>query len=169
MRPEKINCKELRERLAALFDAELEEATKQVVLSHLAEYPACSAEKEVLEKVWREIGFLPEAEVPAHIREKTLGRAASHIVFGVVYAFLPFFLAFLIHGRKLKEDLLRQAIAAGAFFVFLLLPSIYLQAWQLSIGVFLSRAIGSAFESFMGGLTGASVYRPGFWRYAPGA
>lgn len=292
MSPEKIDCKEIRERLAALFDAELAEATKQVVLSHLAECLACSAEKEALEKVWRKIGFLPEAEVPAHIRERTLrrigemlaaegraqapislpkslaailggialtfftlwvlrrvtvfeefsyeaiflfsalfsgisiglflaatgsltgdpkwrwaarisllslaltmvgtlfcpemslimwweslppgqlllalGRAASHIVFGAIYAFVPFFLAFLILGRKVKEDLVRQGIAAGAFFVFLLLPAIYLQAWPLSMGVFLSWAMGSAFGSFMGGLSAASVYRPGFWRFATG-
>lgn len=295
---EKISCKEAQDYLAALFDLEPEERTKQRVFSHLAECSACAAEKEALEQVWRQIGALPEVEVPAHLRDKiisrikemllaekpawmrigwedwvpkplaaiaggigvtfftlwvlrrvtvfegfsyeaiflfsalfagistglflaatgsltgisprwrwaarisllslaltmvgtlfcpemslimwweslppgrlllALGRAISHLIFGVIYAFLPFFVAFLILGRKVKEDLLRQAIAGGAFFVFLLLPAIYLQAWPLSIGVFLSWAAGSLLGSFMGGLSGASVYRAGFWRYAGGA
>jgi len=295
---EKISCKEARDYLAALFDVEPEERTKQRVLSHLANCSACGAEKEALEEVWRQIGALPDVAVPAHLRDKiisrikemllaekparvrmgwedwlpkplaaiagaiavtfftlwvlrrvtafeefsyeaiflfsalfagistglflaatgslagisprwqwaarisllslaltmvgtlfcpemslimwweslppgqlllALGRAISHLMFGVVYAFLPFFVAFLILGRKVKEDLLWQAIAGGIFFLFLLLPAIYLQAWPLSMGVFVSWAAGSLLGSFMGGLSGVSFYRRGFWRYAAGA
>jgi len=87
------------------------------------------------------------------------GQGISHGAFGVIYSFLPFFVAVYILGRRVKGELLRQALSAGTFFLVLLLPVIFLQASPLSVSVFLSWAGGSVLGIFMGALSGARVYR----------
>lgn len=98
----------------------------------------------------------------------SFGPAISHSTFGLIYAFIPFFIAVLILSKKVKGELLRQTLIAGAFFLLLIMPAIYLQAWPLSVNVFLSWAAGSVLGAFIGGLSGASLYRLGFWRFAAG-
>lgn len=89
----------------------------------------------------------------------TFSRAISHGAFGVTYAFVPFFLAVLILGRRVEGGLVRQTLIAGGLFLFLLLPVIYLQALPLSVSVFFTWVVGSVFGAFMGGLTGAGIYK----------
>ena len=89
----------------------------------------------------------------------TFSRAISHGAFGLTYAFVPFFLAVLILGRRVEGGLVRQTLIAGGLFLFLLLPVIYLQALPLSVSVFFTWVVGSVFGALMGGLTGAGIYR----------
>ncbi len=88
----------------------------------------------------------------------SLGQITSHVAFGVIYAFVPFFLAVLIFGRRVNGQLLQQILTGGGFFFFILLPVIYLQALPLSISVFMSWVAGALAGAFMGGLIGASIF-----------
>jgi len=98
----------------------------------------------------------------------TFGKAISHGSFGIIYAFLPFFLALLIFGRRAEGELVWQAMIAGAVFLLLLLPVIYLQALPLSVDVFFSWAGGSVLGALMGALSGAGICRVGSWKLAHG-
>ncbi len=88
----------------------------------------------------------------------SLGEITSHVAFGVIYAFVPFFLAVLIFGRIVEGQLLQQILTGGGFFFFILVPVIYLQALPLSIDVFMSWVVGALIGAFMGGLIGASIF-----------
>lgn len=284
-----MDCKQVKEHLVAYLSGDLSTRERRSLLAHLATCRACSDEKEGLEKVWRAMGNLPEAEVPKDLREATIshieevleaeearlwgkldwenwvprplaavvagvamaffslwvlrgvtvlerlsyeiilhfsalltgifagtfllatgslpgigprwqwasrigllslgltmlgtlfcpkmsliewwemlppgefllsfGQGVSHGAFGVIYAFLPFFLAVLMLGRKVKGDMLSNALSAGIIFLVLLLPAIYLQASPLSPAVVLSWSAGSTLGVVTGALCGVGFYR----------
>ena len=91
------------------------------------------------------------------------GQGISHGAFGVIYSFLPIFVAVYVLGRRVKGELLRQALSAGTVFLALLLPVIFLQASPLSVSVFISWAGGSVLGVFMGALSGVRVNRLRYW------
>lgn len=87
------------------------------------------------------------------------GQGISHAGFGLLYAFVPFFLAVCFFGRKLKRDLLSHALSAGIVFFVLLVPAILLQALPLSALVFFSWTVGSALGVTIAALGGAGLFR----------
>jgi len=295
----RMDCREARDRLVALLSGELSSIQKKGLFRHLSACSACSEEKETLEKVWRDIGTLPETEIPGDLRDATIsriekmlqieaherlwprrvwenwvpkplaalfggvtmaflslwvlqrvtafeqlgygviflcaalwtgimggtflfatgslpaigfrwqwasrialtalglamlgtllcpkmsliqwweslppgqfllgfGQGISHGAFGVIYSFLPFFVAVYVLGRRVKGELLRQAFSAGILFLILLLPAIYLQTLPLSSAVFLTWAAGSTVGVILGSLSGVGIYRFGSWSLSAG-
>lgn len=282
-----MECREAKERLVAHLTEELGPSEKKALVAHLASCSACSEEKEALEKLWDQLGTLPEAPLPADLRDATLSRieallreervsgpwnpgnwpwapigallgavsmaflslwvsrgvtsmeqlsaeivflcaalwtgvlglsflfavgampslspawqgaarialtgfgfavvgialcpkmsliewweslapgefllrfgpSMSHAVFGALYAFIPFFLAVCLFGRKLKGNFFSQLLGAGILYFVLLFPGILLQALPLSYFVVLSWVLGSALGVALGALGGAGLYR----------
>lgn len=71
---EAMDCKEAKVLIVTLLSGDISEREKESLLAHLATCKVCSHEKEGLERVWRNIGALPELEVPADLRDATLSR-----------------------------------------------------------------------------------------------
>lgn len=87
------------------------------------------------------------------------GQGISYAGFGLLYAFLPLFLAVCLLGRKLKKDLLPHALSAGIVFFVLLVPAILLQALPLSALVFFSWTVGSVLGVVIAVLSGVELLR----------
>ena len=67
-----IDCSAAKPQLVAYLSGELSRRERKRLLVHLATCEQCSAEKEGLERVWGDLGILPEADVPGYLRDATL-------------------------------------------------------------------------------------------------
>lgn len=86
------------------------------------------------------------------------GPSISHAAFGALYAFIPFFLAVCLFGRKLRGNFFSQLLGAGILYLVLLFPGILLQALALSYFVVLSWALGSVLGVMVAALSGAGLF-----------
>lgn len=69
-----MDCEEAKALVADLLSGDILEWGEKSLMAHLATCKVCSHEKEGLERVWRNIGALPELEVPADLRDATMSR-----------------------------------------------------------------------------------------------
>jgi len=69
-----MDCLETRGWLVAYFSGELSRTERKRILVHLAACRPCSDEREALEKIWGDLGTLPEAEVPGGLHNATFSR-----------------------------------------------------------------------------------------------
>lgn len=67
-----MECTVASQQLAVYLSGDLSMRDKRKLFAHLEHCTACSREKEELEKLWRELGTLPQREVPETIRTATL-------------------------------------------------------------------------------------------------
>jgi len=69
-----MDCVEARGWLVAHLSGELSKTERKRILVHLAACRPCSDEREALEKIWGDLGALPEAEVPGGLHNATFSR-----------------------------------------------------------------------------------------------
>ncbi len=87
------------------------------------------------------------------------GQGISQGGFGLVYAFLPFLLAICFHVMSARGKVPSYALSAWILFLILLLPVISLQAFPLSLVVFLNWFVGSTFGVLMVAVGRVGIYR----------
>ncbi len=96
---------------------------------------------------------------PGRFFTDQLGEGLSHVVFGFFYAMIPTLLVSITFGRKISSDRMRHGILAALMFLFLLLPSIYIQCFYLPLSIAALTAFGVILGGFGGTLGGLGIYR----------
>lgn len=91
---------------------------------------------------------------------KMTGNAFSHLVFGIVYGFLPAIFSATALGFKFKGDIAKNGLIAAFSFVALMLPAAYLQCRYLSLWtIVISFSIGALSGAIGGIFTGLGITR----------
>jgi anti-sigma factor RsiW len=69
-----MNCRRVRKRLAAYQDGEIGGEERERISVHLEGCPSCRSSYAELERVWQELGSIPEIEVPGGFERRLLSR-----------------------------------------------------------------------------------------------
>lgn len=65
-----MRCDEMAEKLVGAWSSELAEPEARELARHLAECDGCREDAEVLERLWREVGELPEEQPSPRLRQR---------------------------------------------------------------------------------------------------
>jgi Putative zinc-finger len=91
---------------------------------------------------------------PSSIALGGLGPEGAYLSLGALYALVPLLLVSFAIGKELWAEPLKHGLLCGGLFFLLILPTIYLQAGSLSVGVELSWAVGALLGSLLGACSG---------------
>ena len=111
--------------------------------------------------------FCPQLELieywlgsnPGRFFTDQLGEGMSHVVFGFFYAMIPTLVVSITFGRQISSDRMRHGILAALMFLFLLLPSVYIQCFYLPLSIAALTALGVILGGFGGTLGGLGIHR----------
>jgi anti-sigma factor RsiW len=109
-----MDCEEIRERLSAYVDDDLDRASKAVVEEHLASCKACQQEVASLKALVRELGALESVEPPKDFLNQLNERIEAR-------SWFPKILRTLFKPMRVKIPLEFAGVVAVAILVFVVL------------------------------------------------